>query len=246
MRAQESTAAGRLHVTDVFPIANPIGEVKVQFDPSQLKINEGPQHELLATSMMDEVKAQFDPRDQANIPWDAPKAQLITRRGFTRTSGGWRRTGESSEIFILISRVINNPVADLIANDGGREEHFYRVRHIDGTDHWKINSGGLGAGTIRIKVTLSVNNMIKATQVAKHTVGNFYCATLDHPGSRGLGFGIIPAEASEGRVQLSAISLTRGSIDAQPAAFRNVEITEMMIKKSLCWMHDCLYYLTCE
>ena len=115
---------------------------------------------------------------------------------------------------------------------------------ISDTGHWKINSGGLGAGTMRIKVTLSVNNIIKATQVAKQIVGDFYFATLDHPGSRGPGFGNIAAEASEGRVQFGAISLTRASIDAQPAAFRNVDITEVMIKKSLCWMHGCLYYLT--
>ena len=55
LKAQESTAAGRL--TDVFSLDNPTGEVSVQFDPSQLKINEGPQHELLATSMMDETPA---------------------------------------------------------------------------------------------------------------------------------------------------------------------------------------------
>ena len=88
------------------------------------------------------------------------------------------------------------------------------------------------------------NHTIKATQVAKHTIGDLYFATLDHPGSRGPGFGLIPAEASEGRVRFGAIELTRASIDAQPEAYRNVAITEVMIKKSVCWMHDCLYYLT--
>ena len=70
--------------------------------------------------------------------------------------------------------------------------------------------------------------------MAKQIVGDLYFGTLHHPGSRGPGFMIIPAEVSEGRVQFGVICLTRTSIDAQPAAFRNVDITEVMIKKSLC------------
>ena len=57
---------------------------------------------------------------------------------------------------------------------------------------------------------------------------------------------ITPAESTEGRVRFGAIELTRASIDSQPEAYRNVAIAEVMIKKSLNWIHDCLFYLTCE
>ena len=120
LRAQESTAAGRL--TDVFLIANPTGEVKVQVDPSQLKVNEGPQHELLTTSMMDEVKAQFDPKDIANIPSDhgTMDNEMRVQQNFRRLERNWRELRDTN---IDLSRIINNPIADLIANDGGRDEH---------------------------------------------------------------------------------------------------------------------------
>ena len=67
---------------------------------------------------------------------------------------------------------------------------------------------------------------------------------LDHPNSRGLGFLVTPAEASAGRVQYGVIELTRASIERQPEAFQHIVISEVMIKKSLEWMHDCVYYLT--
>ena len=133
-----------------------------------------------------------------------------------------------------------------MANDGGRDEHLYRVGRVDDVDHWKILGGGLGAGSIRIKVTLAINNTMKAPQVAKNTIGDLYFAMIDHPGSRGLGFMFIPAESSEGRARIGDIELTCASIDEQPEAFRNVTITEVMIKKSLDWIHDCLCYLTSD
>ena len=55
---------------------------------------------------------------------------------------------------------------------------------------------------------------------------------------------VIPAGASEGRVQFGAVTLTRTSIEAQPAEFQNIEITEEMIKKSLSWIHNRLYFIT--
>ena len=133
-----------------------------------------------------------------------------------------------------------------MVNDGGRDERLYRVGRVDDVDHWKILGGGLGAGSIRITVTLAINNAIKAAQVAKHAIGDLYLAVLGHPGSRGPGFVITPAESSEGHVRFGAIELIRASIDEQPEAYRNVAITEVMIKKSLNWIHDCLFCLTCE
>ena len=65
--AQESTIASRLG--EVFPIANPTGEVNVQIDPSKLQVVEGPQHDLLTTSLMDEIIVMFDPKQKNNIPW---------------------------------------------------------------------------------------------------------------------------------------------------------------------------------
>ena len=87
---------------------------------------------------------------------------------------------------------------------------------------------------------------MKATQVAKNTIGDLYFAMLDHPSSRGPGFMITPAEASAGRVQYGAIELTRASVEQQPEAFQNVVITEVMIKQSLDWIHDCVYDLTSD
>ena len=100
VRAQVSTAASKL--TDVFPIANPAGDVKVQVDPSQLKVNEGPQHELLTTSLMDEIKVMLDPKDVANIPWDhgAMDYENRVRLNFRRLE----KTGEISEMQTLIYR----------------------------------------------------------------------------------------------------------------------------------------------
>ena len=147
---------------------------------------------------------------------------------------------------IEMSRVINNPLTDLIVNQLGRDESLYRLGRVDDADHWQILGGDLGLGTVRVKVTLTINKTMKATQVAKNTIGDLYFAMLDHSGSRGPGFMFIPAESSEGRVRFGAIEFTRASIDEQPEAYRNVAITEVMIKKSLDWIHDCLYYLTSE
>ena len=209
MRAQEFTAASRL--TDVFPIANPTGEVRVQFDPSQLRVNEGPQHHLLTTSLMDEIITMFDPKDLANIPWDNGRMDYEHRvkLNFKRLETNWRDLRDSN---IEMSRFINNPITDLMVNQLGRDERLYRLGRFVDFEHWKILGGGLGAGTIRKKVTLSINNTMKAAQVAKNTIGDLYIAMLDHPGSRGPGFMIIPAESSEGRVMFGAIELTCASI----------------------------------
>ena len=85
---------------------------------------------------------------------------------------------------------------------------------------------------------------MKATQVAHHTIGDLYFALLDHPGSRGPGFTFTPAPSSESRIQFGAIELTSASIEEQPEAFRLKSRVETVIKKSLNWIHDCLYYLT--
>ena len=85
---------------------------------------------------------------------------------------------------------------------------------------------------------------MKATQVGKTTVGDLYFSMLDHPNGRGPGFLVTSAEASAGRVQFGAIDLTRATIERQPEAFRNIDISEVMIKNSLNWIHDCVYYLT--
>ena len=60
---------------------------------------------------------------------------------------------------------------------------------------------------------------------------------LDHPPTRGPGTMVIPAEASEGHVQLGAMRLSRTTIDAQPQQFKNLVITDELIKKSLNWIH---------
>ena len=55
---------------------------------------------------------------------------------------------------------------------------------------------------------------------------------------------VIPAEASEGHVQLGAVTLSRTAIDAQPQQFKNVVITDELMKKSLNWIHERLCYIT--
>ena len=243
MRAQESTVASGLN--DVFPIANPTGEVKVQIDPCQLQVIEGPQHDLLTTSLMSEIIVMFDSDDLANIPRDDGRMDYENRvkLNFERLQTNLMVLRDSN---IELPRVINNPITDLIVNQLGRDECLYRLGRLDDADHWKILGGALGLGTIRVKVTLTINKTMKATQVSKNTMGDLYFAMLDHPGSRGPGVMITPAEASEGRVQFGAIELIRASIEEQPEAFQNVVITEVMIKKSLDWIHDCLYYLTSD
>ena len=90
-----------------------------------------------------------------------------------------------------------------------------------------------------------ITKTMKATQVANHTIGNLYFSLLDHPGSRGPGFTVTPAPSSESRVQFGAIELTSASIEEQPEAFRlKSKLGETVIKKTLNWIHDCLYYLT--
>ena len=145
-----------------------------------------------------------------------------------------------------MSRVINNPISDLIVNQLGRDERLYRLGRLDDVEHWKLLGGGLGAGTIGKKVTLSISKTMKATQVATNTIEDLYIAMLDHPGSTGPGFIVIPAESLGGRVTFGPIELTRASIEEQPETFRNVTITEVMVKKSLDWIHDCLYYMTSD
>ena len=163
VRAQESTAASRL--TDAFPIANPTREVRVHIDPSQLRVNEGPQHHLLTTSLMDEIITMFDPKHLANIPWDDDRMDYEHRvkLNFQRLETNWRDLRDSN---IEMSRVINNPISDLIINQLGRDERLYRLGRLNDVEHWKLLGGGLGAGTVRKKVTLSMNNTMKATQVA--------------------------------------------------------------------------------
>ena len=182
----------------------------------------------------------FDPKDLANIPWDDGRMDYENRvkLNFERLQTNWMVLRDSN---IELSRVINNPITDLIVNQLGRDECLYRLGRLDDADHWKILSAGLGLGTIRVKVTLTINKTMKATQVAKKTIGDLYFAMRDHPSSRGPGFMITPAESSEGRVQFGAIELTRGSIEEQPEAFQHVTITEVMIKQSLVRIYDCLY-----
>ena len=200
-RACESTVAGRLR--DVFPSANLTEEAVVQIDPSQLKINEGPQHELLATSMMDEVITQFDPRDKANISWVAPQDSLDyeskVTANFRQLERNWR---ELKDRDIDLRRMINNPVSESIANSGGSNESLYRLGRTDDTQHWMFPNSGLITGPIRRRVTTTLTNTVKAAQVARATVGDLYFAVLDHPPARGPGAMVVPAEASEGHVQL--------------------------------------------
>ena len=140
---------------------------------------------------MDAINAMFDPKDLANIPWDhgrmdyENRVRIIFRR--------LKKRGDLRDANIDMSRVINNPITDLMGNQLGRDEHLYRVGRVDDVDHWTILGGGRGAGSIRIKVTLAINNIMKAAQVATNTIGDLYIAMLDHPGSIGPGFMITPA-----------------------------------------------------
>ena len=185
----------------------------------------------------------FDPKHKNNIPWDDGRIDYEGRAklNFDQLQTNWTNIRDSN---IGLSRVINNPITDLIINQRGRDECLYRLGRLDDVQHWKIPGGGLGQGTIRVKVTLTITNTMKATQVGKTTVGDLYFSMLDHPNSRGPGFLVTPAEASAGRVQYGAIELTRASIERQPEAFQHIVISEVMIKKSLDWIHDCVYYLT--
>ena len=80
-----------------------------------------------------------------------------------------------------LSRIINNPVTESIANSGGPNESLYRLGRTDDTQHWMFPNGGLTTGTIRKIVIQTLTNTVKAAQVAKATVGDLYFAVLDHP-----------------------------------------------------------------
>ena len=227
--AQESTIASRLKA--VFPIANPTGEVTVNIDPSKLTVNEGPQHKLLTTILIDDIIQMFDPKNKKNIPWDDGRLDYEDRvaQNFDGLQKNWNAVRDSSA---ELSRVSNNPVTDLLINQNGKDECLYRLGRVDDVQHWKIPGGSLGQGSIRIKVTLTITKTMKVTQVGKVTVGDLYFSMLDHPNGRGPGFLVIPAGASAGRVQFGAIELTRIIIDKQPEAFRDNK-SEAMIKNSL-------------
>ena len=111
--ARESTAAGRL--ADVFPLANFFGEVEIQVDPSQLHLNEGPQHEFLMTGTIDEIKCQFDPYETTHIAWDAPHGFLHydgkVMSNFRGLEQNWRdlRNGNFE-----LQRTVYNPVSRVI------------------------------------------------------------------------------------------------------------------------------------
>ena len=90
-------------------------------------------------------------------------------------------------------------------------------------------------------VTRTLTDTVKAAQVAKATIGDLYFGVLDQPPARGPGAMVIPAEASEGHVQLGAVTLSRTTIDAQPQQFKNFVITDELMKKSLNWIHGRLY-----
>ena len=66
---------------------------------------------------------------------------------------------------------------------------------------------------------------------------------LNHPAGRGPGFLVIPPGASTGRVQLGAVELNHVIVDKQPEHLKS-KITEAVIKLSMTWIQDCLYYLT--
>ena len=156
----------------------------------------------------------------------------------------YKRIGLQSETRVLSCQgVINNPVTDLIIHQKGKDERMYRLGRVDDVDSWKIPGVSLGQGSIRIKVTDTITKTMQATQVGKITIGDLYFAMLNHPAGRGPGFLVIPPGASVGRVQLGAIELTRAVVDKQPEPIKD-KITEAVIKTSLIWMHDCIYYLT--
>ena len=131
---REPTVAGRLK--DAFPIANRTGEVEVENDPSQPKIHEGPQHELFAASMMDEVMTQFDPRDKANIAWNASQdpidydAKVIVN--FRQLERNWSELKDND---LDLRRITNNPVSELITHSGGSEESLNRLGRTDDTQN---------------------------------------------------------------------------------------------------------------
>lgn len=194
---------------------------------------------------MDEVTTQFDPRDKANISWNAPQDFLDydakVTVNFRQLERNWRELKDND---IDLRGIINNPVSELIANSGGSEESLYRLGRTDDIQNLIFPNGGLTTGTIRKRVTLTLSNTIKAASVARATVGDLYFAALDHPPARGPGIMVIPAESSEGHVQLGAVTLSRITIDSQPQQFKNVVITDELIKKSLNWIVKLLHYIT--
>ena len=161
--------------------------------------------------MMDEVMTQFDPRDKAN-PQDSFGYDAKFTVDFRQLERNWRDLKDND---IDSRRIIYNPVSEFIANSGGTEESIHRFGRTDDTQIWMFPNGGLTTGTIRNRVTLTISNTIKAAQVARATIGDLYFAVLDHPPARGPGTMVISAEASEGHVQLGAVSLSRITIDVE-------------------------------
>ena len=125
--------------------------------------------------MIDEIKIQVDPRDKANIAWNAPQGimddEATVVENFRQLERNWRMLRDND---FDLARVINNPVSELIANGGGYEENLYRIGRTDDTGNWMFPNGGLGTGTIRKRITLTLNNTIKATQAANANVGDLY------------------------------------------------------------------------